>query len=115
MGTVHHAVPAVCTFLEEKGYRVSERVSVEELEFIEAFYDLVAEKEGERTLVAVTYAKHDLLLTELAKALNVKDKVVILAQGSLPTQYKELTRGRVKVVSFENVDELEEKLRQAFL
>ena len=115
MGTVHHAVPAVCTFLEEKGYRVSERVSVEELKFIEAFYDLVAEKEGERTLVAVTYAKHDLLLTELAKALNVKDKVVILAQGSLPAQYKELTRGRVKVVSFENVDELGEKLRQVFL
>lgn len=113
MGITQGVVPAVRCILERLGYRVRERVPVEELKDLEVHYDLLAEREGRRVLVAVTSASPESLLVELAKAANVKGEVLVLAQGSLPSGYGELAEGRVKVVAFERVGELEEKLSRA--
>lgn len=113
MSVEQSIAPAVRCILERMGYRVRERVPAVELRGLEVHYDFLAEKDGRRVLVAVAPASPELLLVELAKAANVEGEVLVVARGSLPPGYGEIVEGRVKVVAFEEVSELEKKLGRA--
>ena len=75
-------------------------------------FDLLASGKGRKILVAARCASPRHLLIELAKALDVDEEVLILFRGSLPSDFKEITEGRVKVITFETPSELESKLKQ---
>ncbi|MEM0345314.1 MAG: hypothetical protein QW189_05325 [Thermofilaceae archaeon] len=74
-------------------------------------FDLAVEGRGRRVYVSLRPAEPSALLAELAKALDVGEDVVIAVLGgalSVPPP-----RGRIRLVSAEDIGELEEKLLDA--
>ena len=74
-------------------------------------FDLAVEGRGRRVYVSLTHAEPLALLTELAKALDVREDVVIAVLGGAPSVPP--PRGRVRLVAAEDIGELEEKLLDA--
>ena len=105
-------LPGVRAVLEGLGFEVEEGVAVKGLSGYVHTYEFRAARGGRALLVSVKPADPKLLLLELARALDVREEVLLLVRGRLPPGFKDPPNSRVKLVTFESLRELEEELKK---